>query len=266
MPDEPVIGKARRIGYNVIFDLVCDPATVRAELPEPLECDASGQVIIWFQQHHDLGVGGNGGIRDPSTSHFSEAVWKIPCKFEGKPYNYTFLAWTDSETLVSTGPRSGIPQRLGKVHLTELHPGDGIYDRPRAGLQIHVKVAGSDQIMRGSLELVAECAREDLPFLLGTDGPNIGRRYFYDAVGEKVLLNDLCGGWTLDWTMSDLWRATASWEQVSLPGDRLGAFEPREVKGAYYFFSDFDGTRPTRSIIHTYSSEERQPVSVRGPA
>jgi hypothetical protein len=244
----------RAVGDSVVFAFDTDPAVVREYLPAPLEEDEPGLVLLWFSERYIYTAKQQTEFVSPDRAHYNEVIIKVPCRYNGERIYYSLFAWTDVDWMAYMARHSGGPLKMGHLGFTRFHPSDVQYNQPREGVRIAARLDGYDPIARATVRLERPYDYEELPFDLGPHyfPKSLSYRYVLDVVENKPVLNDLCMHWAEGMNIGGVWGGPAEVEFFKAENEEMDRFQPRSVRGAYFFSVQRGQGTQRRAVIHRF--------------
>lgn len=245
----------RTAGDMLTIGFAADPEVVRSYIPSPLEIDPSG---LCYLRVFDVCVFTDRNQTDllsPERYEFAEAFFWIPCTFEGELYHYMLFSWVNRDWLAYTGRTHGMPHKLAKVQMMRFHPADTVYYGPHAGVRLSFSVETVGLVMRGWVDLDHEVNREsgELPLSLSQQTPKyLGQRFFWDAVADRPLVNDLVAHWGDERKFGPIWTGDAALTFHEAEGEEVLPFQPLRVIGGWWHTMSFHHSTSPPEIVLTF--------------
>jgi acetoacetate decarboxylase len=219
---------------NILYE--SDTEAIRAAVPEPLEPDGSGTVIYEF-------------IKMPDSSGFgdyAESGLVIPCRFEGKPVNFTAQMYLNCHPPIAGGREIwGFPKKHAEPSLTTIHDtltGKLIYADQLVALGTmaynHQNMIGSEKDRQAILEKFSK-TQVNLKIIPSVDG------------GHDVL--QLISYEVTNVNLKSAWSSPARLHLVPHVNAPVADLPVRRVLGGTHFMTDL--TLPFGRVIHDYLSE-----------
>jgi hypothetical protein len=242
----------RIAGDMLIIGWEAEPAAVRRLVPEPLELDGSGRCYLWsfdgwFYSDHN-----NTEFISPERYNYVESYFLVPCDYQGTRYYYSCLSWCNRDWLCYRGRMAGMPHKLADVQMTKFHPADPVYNEPHEGVRICVRVDNLGLVLRATVDLKYKCGPDDLPFPLTPHVKHLGRRFVWDVVADKPVLNDLVAHHGDNRTPGDVWRGDASLTFYDAEGDNVLPFQPKRMIGGWFHRHLFNHRSTPPHTIYTF--------------
>ena len=226
-----------------------DPAKARALLPEPLELGTNpGEGAVWFVEWVSVSEANPDlAFINPERSIYHECIIMRRCQFEGTPGDYVPYIWVDNDFTLMRGFVQGFPKKLGRVHVTKLHPLTPKVGGKKPGARMKgICVAHEERIVEGSLTLREQVGPEGVPavkfFLM---------RHFPDYENPaKPLVHDLTVSSVVDARVADAWAGDADIAFAPSPFEEVADLAPIEVGGGFAFSMGI--TITGGKVIHNY--------------
>jgi hypothetical protein len=247
-PSHRTAGDMLTIGFEV------EPAVLRSYIPSQLEIDPNG---LCYLRVFDVCVFSDRNkteLISPERYEFTEAFFWIPCTFAGELYHYMLFSWVNRDWLAYTGRTIGMPHKLAKVQMMRFHPADTVYYGPHEGVRVPFSVENVGLVMRGWVDLRRAVSRVDggLPLSLSQATPKyLGERFFWDAVADEPLVDDLVVHWGDDRKFGEIWEGDASLTFYEGEGEEVLPFQPRRVVGGWWHTMSFHHSTSPPEILPT---------------
>ena len=242
--------------FSIAFE--ADPAIVRSFVPRPMELDGSGlcylrcfNACIFTDRHLTE-------LMSPERYEFTESFLWIPCSFKGELYHYMPFSWVNRDWLAYLGRTVGQPHKVAKVQMTRFHPADTVYYGPHQGVHLTFSVDGVGRVLQGALTLQREYPLDDpeLPLSLGLPAARyLARRYFWDVLNDRPLVDDLVAHWGDRREIGPIWGGPAELEFLDAENEEVSLFVPRRVIGGWW-----------HTLRYRRHRDERSPASFKGNA
>jgi acetoacetate decarboxylase len=253
-PSHRIAGDMLTIGFEA------DPAVVRAYVPEPLELDGSGLVYLrafnaWVYTDRQTDE-----FVSPERVNFTEAFFWISCTHEGETYYFMPFSWVNRDWLAFLGRSAGQPHKIAKVLMTRFHPADPVYGSPRAGVRVCLSVECVGLVLRAHVDFERTYEREggELPPAISHPQPKyLARRFFWDVVADRPLVDDIVAHRGDDRQFGEIWGGPAGLTFHDAENEEVLAFQPRRILGGWWHTMNFHHKQSIPEILHEFQSTLR---------
>ena len=216
------------------LNFLSDPEKARALLPPPLEMGPKpGEGAVWFvewvsvsDENPDL------SFINPERSIYRECIVMLRCRFQGEPGYYVPYIWVDNDFTLMRGFIQGFPKKLGRVHITRLHPLTPKVGGRKVGARIKgICVSHEERIVEGSLVFTKKIREEEAPpvkFYL--------MRHFPDFTNaDKPLVHDITMSVVSNVKVEDAWAGDGDIRFMSSPFEEVADLDPIQATGGFSF-------------------------------
>lgn len=247
----------RIAGNSLMIVFETDPGVLRRYVPEPLELDGSGTIIL---RVFDATVYTDRMQRERISEerlNFCECFFWIPCDFRGQRYHYLLFSWVNRDWLAYIGRTAGQPQKVANVQMTRFHPSDRVYHGPGSGVRVNASVDCAGPVLRAHVNLEREWPIEEtpLPYGAGREAPRyLGRRYLWDVTRNRPLVDDLVAHWGDNIEMESCWGGPAEVEFLEHENEEVDQLRPTRVLGGWWSTLYFDHKTSTPQVVHSYTA------------
>ena len=247
-PSHRIAGNMLAIGFEA------DPAVVRAYVPEPLELDGSGLVMLMTYDAWVFSERNSTEFVSPERVNFTESFFWIPCAFEGERLHFMPFSWVNRDWLAYLGRQAGMPHKVAKVQMTNFHPSDPVYNGPKEGVRVCASVENVGLVLRAEVDLKQRTTPQEMPFKIGDgDCPRyVGHRYAYDVVEDRPALNDLVVHWGDDFTLGEMWRGDAKLTFYEAENEEVLPFQPRRMVGGWWYTQLFNHSSSQPQVLYRF--------------
>jgi acetoacetate decarboxylase len=222
----------------LIITYECDPAAIRAALPEPLEPNGSNTVLYEF-------------IRMPDSAGFgdyTESGIVIPARLAGEPINFTAQMYLDDEPPIAGGREIwGFPKKHAKP-LLEVRADTLTGTLEYAGVQVAVGTMGyKHQHLLYDVEGRKACSSDSIVQKMGKTQVNLK---LIPHVDGTPAIAQLVGYNLEDIQVQGAWSGPARLHLVPHVNAPVADLPVKRVLGGLHFIADL--TLPYGRVLHDY--------------
>jgi acetoacetate decarboxylase len=222
-------------GGDVIhLNFLSDPEKARALLPPALEMGPNpGEGAVWFVEWVSVSdASPDLSFINPERSIYRECIVMLRCRFQDEPGYYVPYIWVDNDFTLMRGFIQGFPKKLGRVHITKLHPLTPKVGGRRAGARIKgICVSHEERIVEGSLVFTKKVSEGEAPqvkFYL--------MRHFPDfANSDKPLVHDITTSVVSNVKVEDVWAGDADIKFMPSAFEEVADLGPIQATGGFSF-------------------------------
>jgi acetoacetate decarboxylase len=211
-----------------------DEKKVRALLPPPLEPGPDpGACAVWFVEWVSVSESNlDLSFVNPERSIYHECFVLVSCRFEGMTGYYVPYIWVDNDFTLMRGFIQGFPKKLGRIHITKLHPLTPKVGGKREGARMKgICTAHEERIVEGSLLFTRQVEPAEVPpvkFIL--------MRHYPDYENpDKPLVHDLVVSNVENAVVADAWAGDAEIRFNSSAFEEVADLGPIEARGGFCF-------------------------------
>ena len=221
-------------GEVMHLNFISDPEKAKALIPPPLEAGPNpGEGAVWFvewvsvsDQNPDL------SFVNPERSIYRECIVMLRCLFQGEPGYYVPYIWVDNDFTLMRGFIQGFPKKLGRVHITKLHPLTPKVGGRKVGARIKgICVSHEERIVEGSLVFTRKAGEDEAPavrFYL--------MRHFPDFENpDRPLVHDITMSLVSNVKVEDVWAGDADIQFMPSPFEEAADLGPVKATGGFSF-------------------------------
>jgi hypothetical protein len=168
------------------------------------------------------------------------------------------FAFVNRDWMAYAGRMAGRSYKLAKVALMRFHPADTVYDGPREGIRISFDVETVGLAMRGYIDLQRPLAAPGIPRIVDGDGSRpmlLGRRFNWDKVADRPLVDDLLGANISEQLVGAVWEGAPSLTFCAAEGDDLLPFTPASMIGGWWHASSLAGATTQYESVHSFNEQ-----------
>jgi hypothetical protein len=255
---------------GLLFRWRVNENTVKELLPPPISPVADSDCIYLFLNRTQTGLNlfqANGAEEQmlelsPHHVNWHEALFWIPCEYNGVRAHYTWCIYKDIDHGVLLGLHNGFNTKLADFSESFTTGGARQSQEPQAGQVLRLKMMRQgERILDATFVTESEMPRAEIDetIRLGDISNSLAIRYFPDVTrpDAKPLVHDLVLRQMRAMDISRAWRGHGTITLSASDYDELNLFEPVEMLGSYFCYLEYTSSPAMCRIIHDY---RQQPI------
>ncbi len=254
--------RPRPIHAGIMARFLADGDYLAKLIPRPLRAtERTPEVSVFLNVSVPTGVELDPDLAELEEWRLTEALFTIPCEYEGVEYAWRYLMYVGSQRFFYSATMFGHVSKLAELDFLFPAPPHPPRGEVAAGTTMKATVSRFGQRIITSTFRATEPAdpQELLQTVIGygPGSPDVGMRYIPDMVAAnrgKLLVHDLVANDIDDWELAEAWSGEATITFGTSEREELHHLEPIEMLESYYV-SGLTYTNPGVEVIYDYLAD-----------